>query len=123
MINAIVLLFGVLICMLAITGTLAPTRIRSLFQKWQGHSRFLSAVIMRLIFGALLIGSPDSFQFPTVMKVIGVISLAAGIVLLLMGQDRMDRLIEWWLEKPDTIFRVSFGFALVFGGFLIYSAS
>jgi hypothetical protein len=40
-----------------------------------------------------------------------------------MGREGLDRLIDWWLSRPDGFLRVSALFAATFGGFLIYVAT
>ena len=43
--------------------------------------------------------------------------------MLLMGQDRMDRMIDWFMSKfTDELMRVWSVFAFAFGAFLIYVA-
>jgi hypothetical protein len=45
----------------------------------------------------------------------------AAVVLLLMGQERMDRFVDWIMSKmTDKVMRAWSTFALAFGGFLIY---
>ena len=118
----IVISFGFAVTLVGLAGVIAPQQFRRVLGKWSGQKRFLFAVVVRLVFGALLLSELVALRFPAVMKIIGGISFLAGVVLLLLGQDRLDRLVAWWLRQPDTLLRISTGLATVFGLFLIYVA-
>lgn len=85
-----------------------------------GQLRFLFAVIVRIIIGAILLLEASNLKFTFVMQIIGGISILAAVVLLLMGQDRMDRMIDWFMKMADNVMRGWSVFAIAFGAFLIY---
>jgi len=118
----VVITFGFLVTLVGLAGIIAPQQLRRVLGNWSGRPRFLFAVIIRLVFGALLLSEIMDLRFPALMKVIGGISFFAGVVLLLIGQERLDQLIAWWLQRSDAILRVSTIFATAFGLFLIYVA-
>jgi len=62
----------------------------------------------------------DELRFPQVMRIIAAISIFAAVMILFAGRKRLDRLIDWWLSRPDGLLRLSALFAASFGGFLIY---
>ncbi len=118
----LITLFGVLICLAGLAILLFPVQFRNAMNKWTGQPRFLFAVIIRVLFGALLLSEAANLRFPLAMKIIGAISILAAVVLLLIGQERMDRFINWWMKQSDNLLRVSSVLAIAFGAFLIYVA-
>ena len=116
----IITLFGVLICLGGLTILILPEKFKNLMNRWTGQPRFLFAVIIRVLFGALLLSEAANLKFPLAMKVIGAISILAAVVLLLIGQERMDRFIDWWMQMSDNLLRFWSIFAFAFGAFLIY---
>ncbi|MDH3266592.1 MAG: hypothetical protein OEM25_06470, partial [Gammaproteobacteria bacterium] len=74
-------LFGVLI---GLVGLLAPDRFRALFQRLTRKMRFLAAIIVRLIVGALFWIVADELRFPQVMRIIAAISIFAAVGILFM---------------------------------------
>ena len=118
--NLIVAVFGALAVLLGTTGLLVPVRFRAALLAWPSRPRFIAAVVLRLLVGALLIIVADSLRFPHVMKIIGVISLVAAVGILIMGRQRLDRLVDWWLGRSDGLVRMSALFAAVFGAFFVY---
>ena len=120
MVKMLIVLFGVLICLAGLTILILPEKFKNIMNRWTGQPRFLFAVIIRVLFGALLLSEAANLKFPLAMKVIGAISILAAVVLLLVGQERMDRFIDWWMRMSDNLLRFWSIFAFVFGAFLIY---
>ena len=117
----VIALVGGLICLAGLLILISPARFRTMFNNFSGQPRFLFAIIFRILFGAILLWEASNLKFPFAMQIIGGISIVAAIVLLLMGQDRMDRFIDWFMSKfTDTLMRVWSVLALAFGAFLIY---
>ena len=120
MVKMLIVLFGVLICLTGLTILILPEKFKNIMNRWTGQPRFLFAVIIRVLFGALLLSEAANLRFPLAMKVIGAISILAAVVLLLIGQERMDRFIDWWMRMADKVLRVWSVLAIAFGAFLIY---
>ena len=118
----IITLFGVLICLGGLTILILPEKFKNFMNRWTGQPRFLFAVIIRVVLGAILLSEAANLKFPLAMKIIGAISILAAVVLLLIGQERMDRFIDWWMRMSDNVLRFWSIFAFAFGAFLIYVA-
>ncbi len=116
----LITLFGVLICLAGLVILIFPVQFRNAMNKWTGQPRFLFAVIIRVVLGAILLSEAANLKFPLAMKIIGGISILAAVVLLLVGQERMDRFIDWWMRMSDNLLRFWSIFAFAFGAFLIY---
>jgi uncharacterized membrane protein HdeD (DUF308 family) len=120
--KALIVLAGSLIVIVGIVILVAPHRFRDLMTKWEGQARFLFAIIVRIVFGAIVLAVAAELKYRLVMQIIGGISIAAALVILVMGQERMDRFIGWWMRMPDHLLRAWSVAALAFGAFLIYVA-
>jgi hypothetical protein len=119
----IIALFGVLICLGVLVILIAPEKFKSIMNSWTGQPRFLFAVIVRVLLGAVLLAEAENLKFPFAMQILGGISIAAAIVILLMGQDRLDRFIGWLMRMSDNVLRAWSVFGLAFGVFLIYETN
>ncbi len=123
MLKILIALFGVLICLGGLTILILPEKFKNIMNRWTGQPRFLFAVIIRVVLGAILLSEAANLKFPLAMKIIGATSILAAVVLLLVGQERMDRFIDWWMKQSDKLLRVSSVLAIAFGAFFIYAAS
>ena len=118
----LVALLGALIVVLGAVGIFSPPRFRGMFTAMPASTRFTLAVVIRLAMGALLWFLADELRHPQVMRILAVIAVVAAVVILVIGQAKLDRFIDWWLERPDSLMRVSGLFAGAFGGYLVYVA-
>ena len=118
----IVALLGALIVLLGLVGLVQPARFRSLFTSIESQTRFVIAIVTRLAMGALLWWLADELRHPHVMRILAVIAVVAAVAVLVVGRARLDRLIDWWLSKPDGVLRISALCATAFGAYLTWVA-
>ena len=116
----VIALVGGLICLAGLLILVSPQIFRNAMNRFTGQRRFLFAVIARIIIGAILLLEAPNLKFTLAMQIIGGISILAAVALLLMGQERMDRMIDWFMRLSDEVFRLVSVFAIAFGAFLIY---
>ena len=118
----LVIAFGVLILMIGLLGAVQPQAFIRLIGRLQAQRRLVPiAVVMRLIMGvALLLAASDS-RFPRTLWVLGVIALVAAVTILVLGEDRMWRMVKWFTEAPPNLARFGLLCAAAFGAFLIWA--
>ena len=105
-------------------GLVQPGRLISLTRGlWQKPAAFYVAVALRAVLGIALVTVAPASRFPDVFYVLGLITLAAAIVGLVLGADRLGRFVEWWLARPEPFIRVWALIAVGFGAFLIYGVA
>jgi len=114
--------FGAPIFLLGIVGLAQPDRFRSFLGGMDSQLRFILAIAIRVVMGALLWWLADDLRHPQVMRILAAIAIFAAVGLLLMGQGRLDKLVEWWLSLSDGLLRFSALFAAAFGAYLVYVA-
>ena len=114
---------GVLIVVLGVLGLAQPDQFRAMFSRLESRSRYVFAIVIRLALGGFLWLVADELRFPQIMRVLAVIAVLAAVAILIMGRRRLDRMVDWWLSRPDTVLRISAVFAAAFGAFLVFAAS
>jgi len=114
---------GLLICFVGLTGVVSPQRFRALFTGMTPRYRFGFAIGLRLVMGGLLWWLAPELRFPFGMRILAAIAIAAAVGILIMGQARLDRLVDWWLSRGDGLLRVSASLAAAFGAFLVFVAA
>ena len=118
----VVTVLGVLIAAIGLMGVLTPRSLIALVQRyWPGPGRFWFAVSIRLVLGVVFLAVASDCRAPIVIRVIGVISVAAALGMIVLGTARLDRLIEWWLGRPLPYVRLWASGAIAFGALLIYA--
>lgn len=122
--QAVVLIFGVVICALSVWGMLAPARIpklvgRVMAQRWGIHV----AVLVRVLLGAALILVADQSRFPVLFQVLGWATLVAAVTIAVLGRQRLRRFTEWFDRASPTLVRVGMLVGIAFGGLLVHGVS
>ena len=116
----VVAVFGLLVVLIGLLGLVAPGRFRAMLAGATSQTRYLAAIYLRVGMGVLLWIVADQLRFSYVMRIIAAISLFAAVAILIMGSERLNRLVNWWLARSDGLLRLSTMFAALFGGFLVY---
>lgn len=114
--------FGVPIFLLGIVGLMQPDRFRSYLGEMDSQLRFVLAIAIRVFMGALLWWLAEDLRHTPVMRVVAAIAIFAAVGILIMGRERLDKLVNWWLSLSDGLLRVSALFAALFGAYLVYVA-
>jgi len=117
----LIILFGALTLHAGIVIVINPEVIfgylRTNLDKLSLH---ILAVVIRLVIGALLISQSNVAKFPFVIEILGWLSIAAALILGIMGRRNFNRLMYWALSLSKPLGRASGVFAAGFGAFLIY---
>ncbi len=116
----IVTALGMLVVLIGVVGLVDPRRLIGLVRHWQGPTRFMFAVGVRLGLGVLLLVVAPDCRLPIVIQAVGGVSIVAASVLLVIGRSRLDTFIEWWLTRPELL-RVSGATAAALGALLVYA--
>jgi hypothetical protein len=114
--------FGAPIFLLGIVGLVQPDRFRSYIGGIDSHLRFVMAVAIRVVMGGLLWWLAEDLRHTPFMRILAVIAIFAAVGILLMGQGRLNTLVDWWLSRSDGLLRFSALLAAVFGAYLVYVA-
>lgn len=120
----IVLLFGIAVCVLSVWAMFVLERLRQLVsaitdQPWG----YYVAAAVRVLLGVALIFAAPGSRFPVVFQFVGWLAIVAAVGLLIMGQDRLRKLVEWFDQLSDTVYRAWLVIAVIFGLFLVYGVS
>jgi dolichol kinase len=81
----------------------------------------LLAVIVRIVLGVLLVYLSAASKFPLAIEILGWVSLAAALILALIGRHRFKGLMNWALARSKPVERAGGVAAVCFGGFLLYA--
>jgi len=118
----IILLFGIIISFLCAFGIYKPERLMSLvtdvFAKPIG---MVLAVGVRVVLGLSLLFAASASLYPGVLHVLGVIALIAAVGILMIGRERIERILQWAGKFSLITFRLWLVFGLLFGLFLVHA--
>ena len=120
--NFLIILFGALILLIGSIVIVKPDLIFNVLLKNSNQLWLhVTAVLVRLLLGALLIYQAGVSKYPHAIEVIGWIAVAAAIILIVIGRERFVQLISWAATLVKSFGRVAGLLAVGFGAFLIYA--
>ena len=114
-------IFGFSVACVGLVGILKPRRLRELVAAGDLHSRFHSAIMVRILIGGSMLAAAPSYRFPLVITCLGVTALLAAVTLYMLGERKFESLAGWWSNRPPSSLRAASIVALVFGLFLFYA--
>ena len=117
----LVQIFAVFVALMGLMGLFAPAKLVGMVAAlFDGIAGLWVAVGLRLVIGALLVLTAPQSRFPFVFWLIGLISIVAAVVAVVMGQDRIRNFVMWWVRKPPAFTRLWALVAIAFGVFIYY---
>jgi hypothetical protein len=75
---------------------------------------------LRIGMGLVLIGAAPASRAPKVLRVLGVIVVAAGVATPFFGAERSRLILDWWAAQGPVVLRVPGVLLLAAGGGLTY---
>ena len=119
---ALVAVLGALIAAIGATGVVSPASLlRFVKSVWRQPMGLYLAVGIRLVLGVILILAAPSCRFPEAVRIIGVVSIVAAVLIPFIGFERISSLIRWGESRSLTALRVWCLVAIAFGVFLVYA--
>jgi hypothetical protein len=119
----LVTLFGLIIAAVGVVGMVRPAQLVAGMLNWPAAVLLAVAVAVRLVLGIVFILAAPSCRLPRVMYALGIVALFAALVVLLLGPDRVQSLVQWWSGQPSQVVRATYAGTVLFGAFLVYSSA
>jgi len=115
---------SVVIVLMSVFGVVQPQVLILFIRKLMAdYDALWVAVGVRLVLAALLWFSSAVSHTPNVLKALAILALAAAVILLFVGADRVVRLLDWVGSWKTLAIRLWCLLGVVFGGFLFWSVS
>jgi hypothetical protein len=117
-------LFGILLLLSGISLLIKPEIIFGWIENnTENTSLYISAIVVRLVFGVLFIVAARASKYPGVIKFFGYLFIIAAIIFIFIGQESFQDFITSLIPDVKPFAPVSGLLSIAFGGFLIYAFS
>ena len=117
----LVVAFALLILTMSMWGLLRPDKLMALVKSIAGKPFMLVAVGARVILAIILWFAAPLARHPMVFQVLAIIALIAAFAMLIVGKERLLRMVDWWAERSATVQRGWLLLGLAFGGYLLWA--
>jgi hypothetical protein len=115
-------LAGLAVAGIGFFGVAAPAHLKRLLEGWRFMTSLPVTLVIRILFGCLFVFAAPGCRLPAVVRLIGFLEFAGAAVLLALGAGRLERFVDWWLQRPSPFVRYwclgasGLGVLLVYGG-------
>src|SRR5262245_64009835 len=89
-----------LILAIGALGVVAPAQVAAILSAWSPDTVMAVGVGTRLAIGVIFLTGASRCRIPAVIVGIGVLALAGAVLLVLLGEPRLDALVQWWTQLP-----------------------
>ena len=118
----LVKLIGLLILGLGIVFLLNPQTIKKLISYFRKGKKIYLAAVLRLLFGLIFLSAFPLSALPRVIYVFGVLFLASGTAILILGPRRTIPILDWYNKQSVSTLRFLSLPIIALGILIFYSA-
>jgi uncharacterized protein YjeT (DUF2065 family) len=113
---------GILFTLMGIAYLLRPDIIKKLMAFFKKGKRIYIPGLIRFVLAVVFFVAARECRYFWIIFASGIIFLTGGLLIFLLGPEKIRRILDWYEEQPTVIFRVIALVVLVFGMVIIFSA-
>ncbi|MDD2927647.1 MAG: hypothetical protein PHE30_02215 [Candidatus Omnitrophica bacterium] len=115
-------IIGIFIIAMGSIILLNPKAARKMLVFWRKGNNIFLAGLIRIVIGIIFLGFAPRAKVPQVIFVLGILALLGGLLIFILGPEKVRTMLGWWDKKPDNLLRLISLVTLTFGILLIYAA-
>jgi hypothetical protein len=112
-----------LIIVVGAVGIVAPSVLLWIAQHVVTTFELCLIAVVRVAIGSLLLAVASTSRAPKTLRVLGAITIIAGIVTPFLGVARVQAMTDWIVQQGSGLLRLVGVLALVIGGLLAYTCA
>ena len=118
----IVKIIGILFVLLAIFYFLKPDVIKQLLGFLKQGKRIYIVAVIRFILAIVFLLAARECDITWLITAFGVLFLVSGLLIVILGIDKVKTILYWWLQQSFLLLRVLALITLAIGAVIIYAA-
>jgi uncharacterized protein YjeT (DUF2065 family) len=111
-----------LFALMGIAYLLRPNIIKKLMGFFKKGKRIYFAGLIRFALAIVFFVGARECRYFWIIFASGLIFLIGGLLIFMLGPEKIRRILDWYQNQPTLIFRVIALIVLVFGAIIIFSA-
>ena len=113
---------GMLFALMGIAYLLRPDIIKRLMGFFKKGKRIYFTGLIRFALAIVFLVAARECRYPWIIFASGIIFLIGGLLIFMLGPEKIRRILDWYQNQPTLIFRVIAVVVLAFGAIIIFSA-
>ncbi len=116
-------ILGLVLAALGVVALFTPSVLLELARRIATPEGLYLAAAIRIGFAALLLAVAGRSRSPVGLRVLGVLTLIAGLVTPFIGAERAQEAIVWWSSRGALPVRLWSVVAIAFGLFMAWAVT
>ena len=101
---------------------LRPDIIKKFMLFFKKGKRIYLAGLIRLALAVVFFVAARECRYFPIIFASGIIFLVSGLLIFMLGPEKIRRILDWYQDQPALIFRIIAVTVLTFGVIIIFSA-
>jgi len=120
--NIVVKIIGIIFMIVGVVYMLQPNIMKRIMEFFKQGKRLYFAGVIRFALAVVFLLAARECDITWVIVVFGILFIISGLLIFMLGLERLKSMIDWWQKQPILLLRVLALLALVLGAIIIYSA-
>ncbi len=120
--DTVIKIVGIVIVFVAIVYLLKPGIMRRIMEFFKKGKRMYFAGLIRFALAIVFLLGANECKMPWVIIAFGILFIISGLLIFMMGAEKLKAMIEWYQKQSALLLRVIAVITLAFGVIIIYSA-
>lgn len=113
---------GTVFAIIGILYLLRPDIIKWLMEFMKKGKRIYLAGLLRFALAIVFLVGARECRYPWIIFAFGIIFLLSGLLIFMLGPEKIRRILDWYGEQPTLIFRVIAIIVIAVGLIVVFSA-
>ena len=114
---------GLLIIAMGVLGAVSPPRLLALVARLQSQRGLYVVAALRVVIGAALVMAAAGSRAPAFLRILGVVSVIAGVATPFFGVHRFQAVLSWWALRPAVLVRLWCLVVLLLGAAIVWAVA
>lgn len=120
--NTIIKIIAILIILTAIWYLIKPDFVKALMRFFAKGNRIYIPALLRFTLAVVFLLAAGQSNHPRIIAVFGIIFIISGLLIVILGPNRIRVIFDWYLNQPTFILRVLAVITLAIGALILYAA-
>jgi len=120
--DKVIIAIGVVFIAIAILFLLKPIVCNRLMEFFKKGKRIYFTGLVRLVLAVIFLISARECDITWVIAIFGILFLISGLLIFMLGPERIRRMVDWWQKQSALLLRVMAIIVLALGAVIIYAA-
>ena len=120
--DVVVKIIGIVLVFMTSVYFLKPDIMKRLMEFFKQGKRIYFAGLIRFALAIVFLLAAGDCKMPWVIIVFGILFIISGLLIFILGLEKVKSYISWWQKQSVVLLRVIALIGLAFGAIIIYSA-